>query len=154
MACITRRRLQRQKEFILDGVAVDTIGSSYTNILPKLWSPLPPYNAQLDIHAASYFSSPVVKSLLTKTGQTRGGTSGNGWIVDYFHIYGPGQRYLNRRNWAGAGHSLQQVAGHHLYLSDAHPIRGFNGRYGYRRNTPDLRTRSSCFGEVTCLPLY
>ncbi|KAL8175716.1 UNVERIFIED_CONTAM: hypothetical protein K2H54_006099 [Gekko kuhli] len=154
MTCVTRRCLQRQKEFILDGVAVGTIASGYTSILPKLWSALPPYNAQLDTHAASYFSSPVVKSVLRKTDQTRGGTSRDGWIVDYFHIYGPGQRYLNRRNWSGAGHSLQQVAGHHLYLSDAKPIRGFNGRYGYRRNTPDLRTRSSCFGEVTCLSLY
>lgn len=23
--------------------------------------------------------------------------------MDYFHIFGEGQRYLNRRNWAGAG---------------------------------------------------
>lgn len=69
MTCITRRCLQKQKEFILDGVAVDTIGSGYAHILPKLWSALPPYNAQLDIHAASYFSSPVVKSLLKRTEQ-------------------------------------------------------------------------------------
>uniref|UniRef100_A0A8C5RTX8 Sperm microtubule associated protein 1 n=1 Tax=Laticauda laticaudata TaxID=8630 RepID=A0A8C5RTX8_LATLA len=154
MTCITRRYLQKQKEFILDGVAVDSIGNSYAHILPKLWSALPPYNAQLDIHAASYFSSPVVKSLLKRTEQTRGGTSRDGWIVDYFHIYGPGQRYLNRRNWAGAGHSPEQVAGHHIYLMGAKPATGWNGRYGYRRNTPDLRTRSSCFGEVTWLPIH
>uniref|UniRef100_A0ACB8EU30 Uncharacterized protein n=1 Tax=Sphaerodactylus townsendi TaxID=933632 RepID=A0ACB8EU30_9SAUR len=71
MTCVTRQRLQRQKEFILDGVAADTIGSGYAHILPKLWSPLPPYNAQLDVHAASYFSSPVVKALLKKTEQVK-----------------------------------------------------------------------------------
>lgn len=35
--------------------------------------------------------------------QDHGGTGRDGWIVDYFHIFGEGQRYLNRRNWAGAG---------------------------------------------------
>lgn len=69
MTCVTRKCLQRQKEFILDGVAVDTIASSYANILPKLWSALPPYNAQLDLHAASYFSSPMVKAVLKRTEQ-------------------------------------------------------------------------------------
>lgn len=69
MTCVTRRCLQRQKEFILDGVAVDTIASGYSNILPKLWSAVPPYNAQLDVHAASYFASPAVKKLLKKTEQ-------------------------------------------------------------------------------------
>lgn len=87
MTCVTRRCLQRQKDFILDGVAVDTISSSYTHILPKLWSALPPYNAQLDIHAANYFASPSVKALLKKTeqvsasggNQTRAYCNGDGW---------------------------------------------------------------------------
>ncbi|XP_063156564.1 sperm microtubule associated protein 1 isoform X1 [Candoia aspera] len=52
------------------------------------------------------------------------------------------------------GHSPEHVAGHHLYLMDAKPPTGWNGRYGYRRNTPDLRTHSSCFGEVTWLPIH
>ncbi|KFO34907.1 hypothetical protein H920_03609, partial [Fukomys damarensis] len=86
--------------------------------------------------------------------QDRGGTGRDGWIVDYFHIFGQGQRYLNRRNWAGAGHSLQQVTGHDYY--NAHPklAPGINGRFGYRRNTPALRQRPSVFGEVTPFPLY
>uniref|UniRef100_A0A8D0HSP7 Sperm microtubule associated protein 1 n=1 Tax=Sphenodon punctatus TaxID=8508 RepID=A0A8D0HSP7_SPHPU len=154
MACLTRRCLQKQKDFILDGIAVDTVGNSYAHILPRLWSALPPYNAQLDVHAASYFASPTVKSLLRKTEQNQGGTSRDGWIVDYFHIYGSGQRYLNRRNWAGAGHSPQQVNGHDSYLADAKPMKGYNGRFGYRRNTPHLRNNSSCFGEVTVFPLH
>ncbi|CAM4634410.1 sperm microtubule associated protein 1 isoform X1 [Lepidochelys kempii] len=154
MACLSRRWLQREKGFILDGVAVDTLAGSTTHIPPKLWSALPPYNAQLDGHAASYFASPAVKSLLKNTEQHRGGTSRDGWIVDYFHIYGPGQRYLNRRNWAGAGHSSEQVGGHDSFLADVKPMKGYNGRFGYRRNTPDLRVNSSCFGEVTVFPLH
>nr|XP_025041986.1 uncharacterized protein C17orf98 homolog [Pelodiscus sinensis] len=86
--------------------------------------------------------------------QHRGGTSRDGWVVDYFHIYGPQQRYLNRRNWAGAGHSSEQVGGHYNFLADVKPMKSYNGRFGYRRNTPDLRINSSCFGEVTVFPLH
>lgn len=35
--------------------------------------------------------------------QDHGGTGRDGRIVDNFHSFGQGQRYLNRRNWAGAG---------------------------------------------------
>ncbi|XP_008687212.1 uncharacterized protein C17orf98 homolog isoform X1 [Ursus maritimus] len=103
--------------------------------------------------------------------QDHGGTGRDGWIVDYFHIFGEGQRYLNRRNWAGAGkchlafqprrgppwksgHSLQQVTGHDHYNAELKTIKGFNGRFGYRRNTPSLRQRPSVFGEVTQFPLF
>lgn len=63
-----------------------------------------------------------------------------GWMIISIYFY--------------TGHSPEQVAGHHLYLMGAKPATGWNGRYGYRRNTPDLRTRSSCFGEVTWLPIH
>ncbi|XP_043861368.1 sperm microtubule associated protein 1 [Petaurus breviceps papuanus] len=154
MVRLSERSLRQEKEFILDGVALSSMASSYERTLPKLWSAIPPYNAQLDVHARSYFQSPVVQSVLRKTDQTHGGTSQDGWIVDYFHIFGPGQRYLNRRNWAGAGHSLQQVTGHDSYNADLRTIRGYNGRFGYRRNTPALRQRTSVFGEVTAFPLF
>ena len=52
------------------------------------------------------------------------------------------------------GHSLQQVTGHGYYNADLKMSRGFNGRFGYRRNTPALRQRSSVFGEVTRFPLF
>nr|XP_011723970.1 uncharacterized protein C17orf98 homolog [Macaca nemestrina] len=86
--------------------------------------------------------------------EDHGGTGRDGWIVDYIHIFGQGQRYLNRRNWAGTGHSLQQVTGHDHYNADLKPIYGFNGRFGYRRNTPALRRSTSVFGEVTHFPLF
>jgi hypothetical protein len=44
--------------------------------------------------------------------QDHGGTGRDGWIVDYFHIFGQGQRYLNRRNWAGAGKCYLTVHSH------------------------------------------
>ncbi|XP_048222735.1 uncharacterized protein C17orf98 homolog [Perognathus longimembris pacificus] len=147
--------LRLEKGFILDGVAVSTVARGYSLTRPKLWSAIPPYNAQQDYHARRYFQSHVVPPLLRKTEQDHGGTGRDGWIVDYFHIFGQGQRYLNRRNWAGAGHSLQQVAGHDHYNTELKLITtGLNGRFGYRRNTPALRQRTSVFGEVTQFPLF
>ncbi|XP_038610653.1 uncharacterized protein C17orf98 homolog [Tachyglossus aculeatus] len=148
------RCLRQEKGFVLDGVAVSSMEQTYAQALPKLWAAIPPYNAQLDAHARSYFRNPTVKAVLRKTDQLHGGTCRDGWVVDYFHIYGPGQRYLNRRNWAGAGHSLQQVVGHGLFQADLKPCHGYNGRFGYRRNTPALRQRTSDFGEVTIFPLF
>ncbi|XP_012517981.1 PREDICTED: uncharacterized protein C17orf98 homolog [Propithecus coquereli] len=154
MAYLCECPLRLEKGFILDGVAVSTVARAYGLTRPKLWSAIPPYNAQQDYHARRYFQSHVVPPVLRKTHQDRCGTGRDGWIVDYYHIFGQGQRYLNRRNWAGAGHSLQQVTGHNHYNADVRPINGFNGRFGYRRNTPALRQRPSVFGEVTQFPLF
>ncbi|XP_037348496.1 uncharacterized protein C17orf98 homolog [Talpa occidentalis] len=150
--CDCHSRLE--KGFILDGVAVSTMARNYEHLRPKLWSAIPPYNAQQDYHAHRYFRSHVVPPLLRKTEQDHCGTGRDGWIVDYFHIFGQGQRYLNRRNWAGAGHSVHQVSGHDQYNADLKAVKGFNGRFGYRRNTPALRLRPSVFGEVTQFPLF
>ncbi|KAM5212311.1 sperm microtubule associated protein 1 [Hipposideros larvatus] len=146
--------LRLEKNFVLDGVAVSTMARTYEHLRPKLWSAIPPYNAQQDYHACGYFKSRVVPPVLRKTHQDHGGTGRDGWIVDYFHIFGQGQRYLNRRNWAGAGHSLQQVMGHDYYNANVKNNRGFNGLFGYRRNTPALRQHPSVFGEVTQFPLF
>ncbi|KAM4622283.1 sperm microtubule associated protein 1 [Discoglossus pictus] len=140
----------REKNFILDGEAVGT--RAFATALPRLWGTIPPYNAQSHQHARRYFQSPPVQVLLKKTGEYNGGTSAGGWIVDYHHIYGPEQRYLNRRNWNGAGHSESFSSGHSSFLTDIRPFDGYNGRFGYRRNLPSLREKSSCFGEVT--PFY
>ncbi|XP_003786481.1 uncharacterized protein C17orf98 homolog [Otolemur garnettii] len=154
MAFVCECPLRLEKGFILDGVAVSTVARAHARTRPKVWSAIPPYNAQQDYHAHRYFRSRVVPPVLRRTEQDHCGTGRDGWIVDYFHIFGQGQRYLNRRNWAGAGHSLQQVIGHDHYNADLRPINGFNGRFGYRRNTPALRQHSSVFGEVTQFPLF
>ncbi|KAM8945620.1 sperm microtubule associated protein 1 [Pelodytes ibericus] len=145
-------RLAREKAFVLDGAALQNLASQKT--LPHLWDALPPYNSQSDPHACAYFQNPAVRALLRKTGQDKGGTSTNGWIVDYHYIYGPEQRYLNHRNCIGSGHSQTLSGGHSIYLSDVLPFNGYNGRFGYRRNIPSLRAKSSSFGEVTPFSLH
>ncbi|KAL4687025.1 hypothetical protein H8959_019153 [Pygathrix nigripes] len=116
MAYLSECRLRLEKGFILDGVAVSTTARAYGRSRPKLWSAIPPYNAQQDYHARSYFQSHVVPPVLRKTDQ--------------------------------------QVTGHDHYNADLKPIYGFNGRFGYRRNTPALRRSTSVFGEVTHFPLF
>ncbi|XP_006010904.1 sperm microtubule associated protein 1 [Latimeria chalumnae] len=145
---------EKERSFILDCIAVDSIASGYARLNPKLWGAIPPYNAQHDKHTRLYFKPVSVKALLRKTGQDHLGTSAGGHVVDYFHICGPDQRFLNRRNWAGAGYSEEEAGSHAAFLSNIKPMVGYSGRYGYRRNTPFLRQKTSCFGEVTCFPLH
>ncbi|KAK7802376.1 hypothetical protein U0070_023493 [Myodes glareolus] len=151
--CDCSKRLE--KSFVLDGVAVSTMARAYSLLKPKVWSAIPPYNPQQDYHTRRYFRSHVVPPILRKTNQDHGGTGRDGWIVDYFHIFGQGQRYLNRRNWGGAGKCHLPVSGHDYYNANLKPITmGLNGRFGYRRNTPALRQRTSVFGEVTPFPVF
>ncbi|KAF3816853.1 hypothetical protein GH733_014201 [Mirounga leonina] len=118
--------LRLEKSFVLDGVAVSTKARASELLRPKLWSAIPPYNAQQDHHARRYFQSRVVPPILRKTQQDHGGTGRDGWIV----------------------------TGHDHYNAELKTIKGFNGRFGYRRNTPALRQRPSVFGEVTQFPLF
>lgn len=69
MARLCQCPLRLEKSFILDGVAVSTIARSYERLRPKLWSAIPPYNAQQDYHAHRYFRSHVVPPILRKTEQ-------------------------------------------------------------------------------------
>ena len=43
------------------------------------------------------------------------------------------------------GHSTSQVGGHGLFMDNIHPLNGFNGSFGFRRNTPWLRNQPSVF---------
>ena len=69
MAHLCACPLRREKGFILDGVAVSTVARSYEHLRPKLWSAIPPYNAQQDQHSRRYFRSRVVPPILQKTDQ-------------------------------------------------------------------------------------
>ena len=56
-----------------------------------------------------------------------------------------------------SGHSVSQVGGHDLFMDKISPINGYNGPFGFRRNTPWLRKQPSVFeGQNSCLfmPLY
>uniref|UniRef100_A0A8C8LTH9 Uncharacterized protein n=1 Tax=Oncorhynchus tshawytscha TaxID=74940 RepID=A0A8C8LTH9_ONCTS len=64
------------------------------------------------------------------------------------------QKSLDLRNTSGAGHSREQVSNHSGLMSDNKPLIGYNGRFGFRRNTPNLRRNPSSFGEVTTFQLH
>lgn len=66
-------RLRLEKGFVLDCVAVDTVARAYGSMRPKLWSAIPPYNAQQDPHACGYFCSRPVPAVLRRTNQVQAG---------------------------------------------------------------------------------
>ncbi|XP_066483723.1 sperm microtubule associated protein 1-like [Tiliqua scincoides] len=146
--------LHKEQWFTLDCVAMDKISKDYSQSSPKLGSVIPPYEAQRDPHAAAYFSSKPVLPLIQKMGWVNRRASSYERLVDHFQHRGDAALYLLNRNKAGAGHSIAQVRGHQLYLSSVKPVLGYNGAYGYRRNTPSLRRRPSSFGILTKLPIY
>jgi len=52
------------------------------------------------------------------------------------------------------GHSSEAIDGHGQFMTGLQPIDGYNGKFGYRRNTPCLRREPSTFGVPTDLPLH
>uniref|UniRef100_W5N1T8 Chromosome LG9 open reading frame, human C17orf98 n=1 Tax=Lepisosteus oculatus TaxID=7918 RepID=W5N1T8_LEPOC len=88
----------REKFFILDCVAVESIARDYNRSLPRLGSVIPPYNAQDDKNAKGYFRTKPVPPLLQQTGQARGGTSVLGPLADRFAKESAAALYLSRRN--------------------------------------------------------
>ncbi|CAF3065947.1 unnamed protein product [Rotaria socialis] len=129
----------RERSFILDAKAVSNISNDYSVANPKLGSVIPPYNAQLDSHVDNYFKFFSIRKTLEKTGQAAGHESTAGQVHDRFFTNGHGYRYLSLRNKFGSGHSVEEIRGHELFLSDPKPIVNYNGLFGYRRNTPSLR---------------
>ncbi|XP_043530561.1 uncharacterized protein C17orf98-like [Chiloscyllium plagiosum] len=154
VCCLNLDLFRKERGFILDGVAVASNAAGYGKVNPKRCDVIPPYNAQADPYIKFSFYNNYMRKLLKRTNQDHGGTSSNGWLVDYFYNYGPAQRYLHKRNMYGAGHSYNQIVGHRGFLADLKPIDGYNGRFGFRRNTPGLRLKPSNFGEVTDFPLH
>ncbi|UJR30275.1 hypothetical protein I4U23_017813 [Adineta vaga] len=129
----------REQSFILDCKAVSNISNDYSRANPKLGSVIPPYNAQTDPQTDTYFRFFGLKRTLDKTGQLKNHESIAGQVHDRFYSHGHGFRYLALRNGFGSGHSIDEVRGHDLFLSDPNPVVNYNGRFGYRRNTPSLR---------------
>ena len=80
MAHLCACPLRREKGFSLDGVAVSTMARSYEHLRPKLWSAIPPYNAQQDYHSRRYFRSRVVPPILRKTDQVPEPRVGPGYL--------------------------------------------------------------------------
>ncbi|XP_028660245.2 uncharacterized protein C17orf98-like [Erpetoichthys calabaricus] len=145
----------REQTFILDCVAVGSIAEDFSRSLPKLGSVIPPYNAQADRHAIGYFSSKPVPTVLRRTGQSKGGTSILGPLADRFNHHGAACLYLRKRNAeGGTGYSSEVRDGHGHFLASLRPVFGYNGLYGFRRNTPTLRRLPSPFGTSQLVPLH
>lgn len=62
-------KVKREKDFVLDCVAVGTLSSDSESYNPKLVTGIPPYNAQKDKTTKHYFKHENVKKILKKTGQ-------------------------------------------------------------------------------------
>ncbi|KAM7448530.1 hypothetical protein ABFA07_003446 [Porites harrisoni] len=144
--CLTQEEKTKcEKGFVLDSIAVSTLSDDSGRANPKMATAIPPYNAQKDKHSKGYFEKPVVKKLLRKTEQEPPGDSIAGKQMDKFYDKGMMGTYIKLRNSAGAGHSTSQVGGHGLFMENIPPLNGFNGSFGFRRNTPWLRNQPSVF---------
>ncbi|XP_067934118.1 sperm microtubule associated protein 1-like [Watersipora subatra] len=149
--------MRAEKTFVLDCQAASSISSDYSKANPKLGPVVPPYNGQRDSHTDGYFKFVSVPQSLKfyKQASDKGkGTSIDGPVMDRFSESGAGFQYLSLRNQHGAGHSRQEVDGHAQFMKGIKPITGFNGAYGYRRNTPWLRTEPSPFGTASRSPTH
>ncbi|KAJ8003702.1 hypothetical protein DPEC_G00151060 [Dallia pectoralis] len=132
---------RREQNFVLDCVAVSALARGYEHTRPRLWSVVPEYDARNDPYAIRYTSIPWVQRVLlkVKSEEKRSATA---------------QKSLDLRNSSGAGHSKEQMSNHNSPMSDIKPQIGYNGQFGFRRNTPNLRQNPSSFGEVTTFKLY
>uniref|UniRef100_A0A0B6ZXA9 Uncharacterized protein n=1 Tax=Arion vulgaris TaxID=1028688 RepID=A0A0B6ZXA9_9EUPU len=139
--------LLMEKSFVLDCNATSNISQDYSNTNPKLGPVIPPYNSQRDKHVGNYFRFYGVHRTLKKTGQhNENATSIEGSACDNFHQKGPGFKYLSLRNLCGAGHSQETIDGHAQFMQGIRGVSGYNGLYGFRRNTPWLRKTPTPFG--------
>lgn len=146
--------MRMEKGFTLDCNATSSISTDYSKANPKLGPVIPPYNSQRDRHTYNYYNFIGVDRTLKKTGQHMDlqGCSIEGPVMDRFHTAGAGYNYLSMRNQFGAGHSRSSVDGHSQFMEGIKPVMGYNGRFGYRRNTPWLRQMPSPFGTASTSP--
>lgn len=146
--------LVTEKGFVLDCNAVSSISCDFSKANPKLGPVIPPYNSQKDDHVDNYFKFHGVDKTLDKTGQAKPGTSIDGPVMDYFEEKGAGFQYVNLRNEAGGGHSRELVDGHSQFMQGIKPVTGYNGSFGFRRNSPWLRQSPSPFGTASRSPAH
>jgi len=142
----------REKAFVLDCVALAQISNDYSKANPKLGPAIPPYNSQKDPSVRRYFDyHDIDKVLIGSKQKIEGdenykGESIAGKTMDNFHEKGLGYIYLSNRNRSGMGYSQDTINGHGAFMSDVKDVPGFNGPFGFRRNTPWLRDYPSVFG--------
>lgn len=147
-------QLVKEKSFVLDCNATSSICQDYSRVNPKLGRVIPPYNALRDKHVDNYLHFYGVKRTLKKTIQNTPGASIEGPAVDKFYHQGPGYTYLSFRNQFGAGHSQETIDGHAQFMSGIRCVTGYNGRFGFRRNTPNLRNKPTPFEPALITPTF
>ncbi|XP_036807291.1 uncharacterized protein C17orf98 [Oncorhynchus mykiss] len=174
---------KREQKFVLDCIAVSSVALGYEHMRPRLWSVLPGYDARNDPHAARYTTTPSVQRVPQKTTpsvqrdpqKTTPSVRRVRQKTENKELKSAAaQKSLDLRNTSGAGftssssllrvtsilslhrtgHSREQVSNHSGLMSDIKPLIGYNGRFGFRRNTPNLRRNPSSFGEVTTFQLH
>ncbi|XP_038853043.1 uncharacterized protein C17orf98-like [Salvelinus namaycush] len=165
---------KREQKFVLDCIAVSSVALGYEHMRPRLWSVLPGYDARNDPHAARYTTIPSVQRVPQKTTpsvqrvpqkttpsvqrvpqKTTPSVQRVPQKTENKELKSAAaQKSLDLRNTSGAGHSREQVSNHSGLMSDIKPLIGYNGRFGFRRNTPNLRRNPSSFGEVTTFQLH
>ena len=146
---------KQEKSFVIDSVAVSQMQDDYFHTNPKMAAVIKPYNSQRDKGCGGYFRQTIVDRVLHKTGQDKGGNAIGGIPPERFHEHGYLNTYFKLRNSNGIGHSLENIGGHRASSSGAVPLHGWNGEFGFRRNTPTLRQTPSPFGVQTYrLPLH
>ncbi|XP_052360617.1 uncharacterized protein C17orf98-like isoform X2 [Oncorhynchus keta] len=143
---------KREQKFVLDCIAVSSVALGYEHMRPRLWSVLPGYDAHNDPHAARYTTTPSVQRVPQKTTPSVRRVPQKTENKELKSA--AAQKSLDLRNTSGAGHSREQVSNHSGLMSDIKPLIGYNGRFGFRRNTPNLRRDPSSFGEVTTFQLH
>ncbi|XP_044534864.1 uncharacterized protein C17orf98-like [Gracilinanus agilis] len=148
----------REKGFILDCIAVDSLSKGSPNFLSNLKSVIPPYNAQKDPHLVAYFATKASPRFPQERDPWKGTLPGvqeeeQEEEEEKKDKMGTMAQYLVRRNRAGAGYSLEETQGHDFLYSSLKPILGYNGPDGYRRNCPNLRKMPIAIGILTHLPI-
>lgn len=61
---------------------------------------------------------------------------------------------LNDTIFLPTGHSSELTDGHSQFMQGIKPVIGYNGKYGYRRNSPWLRMEPSPFGTASRSPSH
>lgn len=147
--------LGKEKTFVLDCNATSSISRDYCRANPKLGPVIPPYNSQRDKHVDNYFRFYGVGRTLKRTEQwNKASTSIEGPVLDRFHDRGAGFNYLSLRNQFGAGHSQDTIDGHAQFMKGIRAVSGYNGQFGFRRNTPWLRKTPTPFTPATITPTH
>eukprot|EP00731_Ephydatia_muelleri_P012716 Em0007g26a len=140
---------ERELGFVLDGVVLSRLANEDTKRSnPSLNIGIPQYNALRDPANQSYLRRrglpKTVKEIAEDPQKAAESDSMMGKVFDHFVRSSEAITYLKDVSKKGAGYS-RKLYGGHLTVPTLPAIDGYNGPDGYRKNTPELREKSSVF---------